>query len=139
MTPGETIRTRRRARGLTQLALAAILGVRPQYVQHWESGRRNPGGRSAVRLARALGGKVGGSCGASMTGGACAIQFERIPPGASSGSHCAPFIATAFDRRSDGDSTSARIHAVLLQRDTQRQGRQTLFPKMASHQSRWGR
>ena len=58
MTPAITIQTRRRALGLTQVTLAAILGVRSEYVQHWEAGRRNPGGRSAVRLARALGGKV---------------------------------------------------------------------------------
>lgn len=58
MTPAETIRTRRAKAGLSQAALAAALGVAYQRVQEWEHGRRNPSGRTAVALARVLGGRV---------------------------------------------------------------------------------
>lgn len=44
----------RRARGLTQEELGQLLLVGRTTVQHWESGRRDPGTVMLVRLAHAL-------------------------------------------------------------------------------------
>ena len=41
----------RRAAGLTQTELAALLAVSPRTIQSWEQGRRRPGGPAAKLLA----------------------------------------------------------------------------------------
>ena len=45
--------------GLTQVSLAAILGVHPITVTRWESGERTPSIDTVVRLAAALNTTVG--------------------------------------------------------------------------------
>ena len=56
---GHTIRARREAAGLTQLALARKLECAEAMVSRWETGRVVPSRWSAERLARALGGVPG--------------------------------------------------------------------------------
>ena len=41
-------------RGLTQSQLAAMIGCSTQHISRWETGGRNPGGKSLVALANAL-------------------------------------------------------------------------------------
>lgn len=45
----------RKARGLTQQALADALNVSYTQIQGWEHGRRTPSLETAMRLSRALG------------------------------------------------------------------------------------
>src|SRR5262245_18005560 len=52
---GRRLRALRDARGLTQLQLALEVGIGPQTLRNWESGRRVPSLFVALALARALG------------------------------------------------------------------------------------
>ncbi len=54
-TIGEEIRQRRRAKKLTQTALAELVGVRQASVAGWESGKKFPTCESLTRLAAVLG------------------------------------------------------------------------------------
>lgn len=47
---GDDLRTRRKARNLTQAALAEILGIKAASVGQWETGVTKPGWRMAQRL-----------------------------------------------------------------------------------------
>lgn len=82
MTRAATIRARREATGLTQAALAAAVGVRSQYVQHWEHGRRRPGGKYAAALVRVLGGAIDDYLGVAEKGSGArdAIECSRPDP-----------------------------------------------------------
>ncbi len=51
----KTLKELREEAGLTQLQVAYQLGVTPQTVYMWESGRREPLARIFVRLARLYG------------------------------------------------------------------------------------
>jgi transcriptional regulator with XRE-family HTH domain len=51
----KTLKELREASGLTQLEVAYKLGVTPQTVYMWESGRREPLARIFVKLARLYG------------------------------------------------------------------------------------
>ena len=55
---GPTIRARREAAGLTQSALARVLGCADTMISRWESGRVVPSMKYATRLWMALGGEV---------------------------------------------------------------------------------
>ena len=52
---GPTIKAARQARGLTLDEVGSALGVTRQYVQAWETGRRNPGPKHLAKLAAVLG------------------------------------------------------------------------------------
>lgn len=53
---GTKVRQLRKAKGLTQEALAKVVGVEPSYIGHIERGRtKSPGRDVLVRLAEALG------------------------------------------------------------------------------------
>jgi len=54
MTLGGRIREAREACGLTQLAVAYQLGVTPQTVANWETGRTSPALPVLARIARQL-------------------------------------------------------------------------------------
>ena len=56
---GKTIRARREAAGLTQSALARVLGCADTLISRWESGRVVPRLKYAEKLALALGGVAG--------------------------------------------------------------------------------
>ena len=45
----------RMERGLTQGQLAEMVGCYPKDVSRWETGERNPGAKSLIALAKALG------------------------------------------------------------------------------------
>jgi len=49
------IRSARHRAGLSQARLAALLGVTPTCIQHWEYAKRTPGPRTWVRLEEILG------------------------------------------------------------------------------------
>ena len=51
---GEQILTARKAKGLTQDALAETLNVSRSTVANWENGRRIPDGETLLRLSKAL-------------------------------------------------------------------------------------
>jgi DNA-binding XRE family transcriptional regulator len=55
MTLPPLLRDTRRAAGLSQTALAEMVGVRQQHVARWEGGKVVPNAWMAVRLAEALG------------------------------------------------------------------------------------
>ncbi len=59
---GERVRTLRRARGLTQEALAESLDLSVAYVSLIERGGRNPPYTTVVSIARALGVPVADVC-----------------------------------------------------------------------------
>lgn len=73
-----TIRELRRARGWTQFELALRVGVQPQAIYLWESGRRVP----QVAQMRRLGADFG----------LCSDEIDLEPPGAAS---CPPHRARA--------------------------------------------
>jgi len=52
---GREIAAAREAAGLTQVALAAAIGVDPQTISRWERGDRNPGPNDLYRIAQATG------------------------------------------------------------------------------------
>ena len=52
---GQSIRDGRRARGMTQVELAASVGVEPQTVQRWECGARLPSDESFAEMETVLG------------------------------------------------------------------------------------
>jgi transcriptional regulator with XRE-family HTH domain len=54
LADGTTARQRRLAAGVKVMEVAAVLGVSPQAVSMWESGRRVPGTVHALAYARAL-------------------------------------------------------------------------------------
>lgn len=54
-TNDSTIARLRIERGLTQTQLARLVGCPQQTITRWETGQRNPGMKSLVKLARALG------------------------------------------------------------------------------------
>lgn len=54
----EQIKKARLAAGMSQSALARVLGVKPQAVQHWENGTSSPKTERLADVARALGVKV---------------------------------------------------------------------------------
>ena len=54
-TNNSTIARLRIERGLTQTQLAGLVGCPQQTITRWETGQRNPGMKSLVKLARALG------------------------------------------------------------------------------------
>ena len=49
------LREQRKARGLTQAALAYMVGVSERTIRSWESGEASPPKRQAAKLARRLG------------------------------------------------------------------------------------
>lgn len=51
---GEKLKEARKAKGITQEKLAAILGCSQTEISRWESGRE-PGARTLKRIAEALG------------------------------------------------------------------------------------
>lgn len=51
---GDHIRAARKARGLTQERLGALIGVAKASIARWETTTRNPGGHTLVALAKAL-------------------------------------------------------------------------------------
>ena len=53
-TNDSTIARLRMERGLTQTQLAELIGCPQQTITRWETGQRNPGMKSLVKLARAL-------------------------------------------------------------------------------------
>lgn len=52
---GKQIRAARKAKGLTQSALAAMLNMSRQGVSHWEANRTIPDAQTLLRLSRILG------------------------------------------------------------------------------------
>lgn len=54
-TIGEQIREARKAKGMTQSALAALVNMSRQGVSHWEQGRTLPDAQILLRLSRILG------------------------------------------------------------------------------------
>lgn len=54
-TNDSTLARLRMERGLTQAQLAGLVGCPQQTITRWETGQRNPGMKSLVKLARALG------------------------------------------------------------------------------------
>jgi DNA-binding transcriptional regulator YiaG len=52
MTPAE-VRAARKALGLSQVAMAQVVGVTPRTITHWEAGSRNVP-EPAARLIRSL-------------------------------------------------------------------------------------
>ena len=56
---GKTIRARREAAGLTQSALARVLGCADTMISRWESGRARPRLKYAEKLSAVLGGVAG--------------------------------------------------------------------------------
>jgi transcriptional regulator with XRE-family HTH domain len=50
----DALRQAREAAGLSQVKLAALLGVAPRTVQYWEAGKIIPGPRQRVQLAEFL-------------------------------------------------------------------------------------
>lgn len=54
-TPGQMIRTARRAAGLSQAELARRLGTSRRHVIRWEHGICEPGRKYAAKLAETLG------------------------------------------------------------------------------------
>jgi DNA-binding XRE family transcriptional regulator len=52
------LREARQAAGLTQVALAERIGVKQPHVARWETGRVEPGARTAIKIARAVNAKV---------------------------------------------------------------------------------
>lgn len=57
-TNGSPIARLRMERGLTQAQLAERVGVALQQISRWETGGRNPGAKSLVKLAAALGCRI---------------------------------------------------------------------------------
>ena len=55
MTLGERVRDRRKAAGLNQAELAALVGVSQAAVSDWEKGKATPSIGGAGALAKALG------------------------------------------------------------------------------------
>jgi len=55
---GLNVRQKREARELTQEKLAEGSGLDPTYISGIETGKRNPGIRNVVRIAKALGVKA---------------------------------------------------------------------------------
>lgn len=45
----------RMERGLTQKELAELVGCYPKDISRWETGERNPGSKSLIKLAAVLG------------------------------------------------------------------------------------
>lgn len=58
MSQGSELRKWRGAKGLTQRALAELLGVHPQYISDIERGKRRPGMAVAMRIRAVSDGKV---------------------------------------------------------------------------------
>ena len=52
---GEQIRAARKAKGLTQDALAEMMNVSRQAVSHWETNRTMPDAETLIKLSKALG------------------------------------------------------------------------------------
>lgn len=48
----------RMERGLTQKELAELVGCYPKDISRWETGERNPGSKSLIKLAAALNCKI---------------------------------------------------------------------------------
>lgn len=55
---GKRIRAGRERRGITVRELAAIVGVDPSAVSHWEAGRHAPAARHLIAVAVACGVEV---------------------------------------------------------------------------------
>ena len=58
MMSGNTLRTLRRQRGLTQAHVAAVTGIPVTVLSAYERGRRQPGLDAAVRVVEALGFRI---------------------------------------------------------------------------------
>ena len=56
---GERIKQARKARGLSQRGLAALIGVSAMAISKWERGTLFPGSQRLIALAEALGVKPG--------------------------------------------------------------------------------
>jgi len=52
---GEPLRARLKELGMTQTDLADALGIRPQSVQHWVTGRTGPNSRMVPKVIEVLG------------------------------------------------------------------------------------
>lgn len=52
---GERIKLQRQAQGIKQTELAAILGIAPQTLNVWESGKQEPAAFGLIGLSKALG------------------------------------------------------------------------------------
>lgn len=48
----------RRERGLTQAQLAELTGCTQKDISRWETGERNPGTKSLIKLSKALGCRI---------------------------------------------------------------------------------
>ena len=78
---GEVIRRRSKALGLTQRALAELVGIDVRQIRRYESGEQQPVLAAAVRLAAALGvtlDELAGLAGASVDGDWWAARQVRI-------------------------------------------------------------
>jgi transcriptional regulator with XRE-family HTH domain len=84
----KTIRALRQARGWTQFELAIRVGVKPQAVYFWESGRRTP----QVPQLRRLGALFG----------ICSDEIELVPPRGGAPEAYRPHAADFRDEPSPG-------------------------------------
>lgn len=65
----------RRARGLSQAKLAALIGVHQTAISQWEKGRTSPDRRSLSRLSEVLGVSIDALLGNDVTTGACLVPI----------------------------------------------------------------
>jgi transcriptional regulator with XRE-family HTH domain len=63
MSIGENIKRLRKEKGLSQIELSVEIGVYPDYISFWESGKRMPSLLNAVALADSLGISLDELCG----------------------------------------------------------------------------
>jgi transcriptional regulator with XRE-family HTH domain len=93
----KTIRALRQARGLTQFELAIAVGVQPQAVYLWESGRRTP----QVSQMRKLGELFG----------ICSDDIDLVLARSGDGAHERPYAERYPDERAPGRDRSGRAAA----------------------------